>query len=81
MPFVRYLPGRRLPRRPRPFANQSGDCDGERRIRGGRTRLRTALYMPALVAVRHNPDLKAKYDRLLAAVLRSLLVLANALLA
>jgi transposase len=32
--------------------------------------------MPALVAIRHNADLKAKYT----AVMRKLLVLANALL-
>ena len=47
--------------------------------------------MPALVAVRHNPGLKAKFERLraagkphkvaLTAVMRSLLELANALLA
>ena len=46
--------------------------------------------MPALVAIRFNPDLKAKYDHLVAAgkekkvaitaVMRKLLVLANALL-
>jgi len=46
--------------------------------------------MPALVAIRFNPDLKAKYDQLVAAgkekkvaitaVMRKLLVLANALL-
>jgi transposase len=46
--------------------------------------------MPALVAIRHNADLKAKYDQLLAAgkekkvaitaIMRKLLVLANALL-
>ena len=46
--------------------------------------------MPALVAIRFNPDLKAKYNHLLAAgkekkvaitaVMRKLLVLANALL-
>lgn len=74
-----------------PFANQSGARDGKRRIRGGRARPRAALHMPALVAVRHNPGLKAKYDRLrtagkphkvaLTAVMRSLLELANALLA
>ena len=49
------------------------------------------VHMPALVAVRHNPDLKAKFERLraagkphkvaLTAVMRSLLELANALLA
>ena len=74
-----------------PFANQSGARDGKRHIRAGRARPRTALHMPALVAVRHNPGLKAKYDRLraagkphkvaLTAVMRSLLTLANALLA
>ena len=73
-----------------PFANQSGARDGKRHIRAGRARPRAALHMPALVAVRHNPDLKAKYDRLraagkphkvaLTAVMRSLLELANALL-
>ena len=74
-----------------PFANQSGARDGKRRIRGGRARPRSALHMPALVAVRHNPGLKAKFERLraagkphkvaLTAVMRSLLELANALLA
>ena len=74
-----------------PFANQSGARDGKRSIRGGRARPRSALHMPALVAVRHNPDLKAKFERLraagkphkvaLTAVMRSLLELANALLA
>lgn len=47
-----------------------------------------AIFMPALVAIRHNADLKAKNDQLVAAgkekkvtitaVLRKLLVLANA---
>ena len=74
-----------------PFANQSGARDGKRSIRGGRARPRSALHMPALVAVRHNPGLKAKFERLraagkphkvaLTAVMRSLLELANALLA
>ena len=46
--------------------------------------------MPALVAIRFNPDLKAKYDQLIAAgkpaklaitaVMRKLVILANALL-
>ena len=74
-----------------PFANQSGARDGKRSIRAGRARPRSALYMPALVAAKHNPDLRAKFERLraagkphkvaLTAVMRSLLVLANALLA
>ena len=29
--------------------------------------LRTALYMPALVAIRHQPQVKAFYDKLIAA--------------
>lgn len=33
-------------------------------ISGGRTPLRDPLYMPALVAMRFNPDLKAKYTAL-----------------
>lgn len=52
--------------------------------------MRNAIFMPALVAIRFNPDLKAKYDHLVAAgkekkvaftaVMRRLLILANALL-
>ena len=52
--------------------------------------LRQAIYMPALVATRFNPDLKAKYNQLtnagkpakvaLTAVMRKLILLANALL-
>ena len=73
-----------------PVARQSGQWTGRAFIRGGRANLRQALYMPALVATRFNPDLKAKYDRLIAAgkpakkaitaVMRKLIVLANALL-
>jgi transposase len=46
--------------------------------------------MPALVTIRYNPDLKAKYDQLIAAgkppklavtaIMRKMIVLANALL-
>lgn len=73
-----------------PVARDSGRHHGRRFIRGGRAPLRQALYMPALVAVRFNADLKAKYDALrssgkppklaLTAVMRKLLILANALL-
>ena len=38
-----------------------------RSVWGGRTRLRAVLYMGALVASRHNPVLRAFYQRLLAA--------------
>ena len=42
----------------------SGTWRGKRMIRGGRTDVRTALYMPALVASRHNPQIRAFYQRL-----------------
>lgn len=73
-----------------PIARQSGRWTGRSFIRGGRAALRQALYMPALVAIRFNPDLKAKYQQLvtagkpaklaIAAIMRKLIVLANALL-
>lgn len=73
-----------------PVARQSGQWKGKSFIRGGRANVRQALYMPALVAARYNPDLKAKYTQLIAAgkpakvaitaVMRKLIVTANALL-
>lgn len=73
-----------------PVARQSGAWTGRAFIRGGRANVRQALSMPALVAIRFNPDLKAKYDQLKAAgkapkvaitaIMRKLIVLANALL-
>jgi transposase len=73
-----------------PISRSSGRWRGRAFIGGGRANLRRALYMPALVAVRHNPDMRATYERLLAAgkpkklalvaVMRKLIVLANALL-
>ena len=48
-------------------APDSGGKRGKRRIWGGRARVRAALYMGALVATRHNPVIKAFYERLLAA--------------
>lgn len=73
-----------------PQARDSGQHRGQRHIRGGRAILRQALYMPALVATRFNADMKAKYQALVAAgkpakvaitaVMRKLIILANALL-
>jgi len=73
-----------------PVARQSGSWTGHAFIRGGRANVRQALYMPALVAMRFNQDLKANYDRLKAAgkpskkaitaIMRKLIVLANALI-
>ena len=45
----------------------SGQVRGLRRIRGGRKRVRDALYMAAVTAARHNPRLKPLYACLRAA--------------
>ena len=50
-----------------PFHCDSGTLRGRRTIWGGRAPLRATLYMATLVAVRHNPVLKAFYERLVAA--------------
>jgi transposase len=73
-----------------PITRQSGKWQGKSSIRGGRSHLRQALYMPALVAARFNPDLKRCFDALVAAgkppkvaitaIMRKIIVLANALL-
>lgn len=74
-----------------PNTRQSGRWQGKARISGGRRALRQALYMPALSAVRHNPDMRRTFERLRAAgkppklaitaVMRKLVLLANTLLA
>ena len=73
-----------------PWTRQSGRWKGKSFIGGGRAGVRSALFMGALVAVRHNPALKAFYERLLAAgkekmvaliaVARKLLTILNAIL-
>lgn len=73
-----------------PIASDSGAMRGKRHIGGGRAHVRQAIYMPALVACRYNPDLKAKYNAMIklgkspkiaiTAIMRKLVVLANALL-
>ena len=73
-----------------PFADESGDRQGPRHIKGGRAHPRRALYWAALTATRRNPDLVRFYKRLiedgkkpkvaLIAVMRKLVVLANTLL-
>jgi transposase len=73
-----------------PMARESGNWRGKRSIRAGRAAFRQAIYMPALVATRFNPDFKTKYQAMIAAgkpakvaitaIMRKLVVLANALL-
>ena len=47
-----------------PYAKDSGRKRGVRRIRGGRSGPRTALYLAAMNGARFNPVLKAFYLRL-----------------
>ena len=73
-----------------PFTRQSGQWRGKSFIGGGRTSVRTILFMGAMVAKKHNPLLKAFFDRLVAAgkpkmvaliaVARKLLTILNAIL-
>ncbi len=48
-----------------PWTRQSGKWKGKSFIGGGRSPVRTALFMAALVSVRHNPVLKAFHQRLI----------------
>jgi len=73
-----------------PMTRQSGHWRGHAFIQGGRKPLRDALYMPALVAARFNPQLSAKYQTMINAgkpakvalvcLMRKLIELANALI-
>lgn len=73
-----------------PMTRESGQWKGKAFIQGGRHHLRRALYMPALVARKHNPELKEKYEKMIAngkppkvaltAIMRKLIELANALI-
>ena len=47
-----------------PMTNQSGKLDKKRPVRGGRSSVRSTLYMAALSAIQHNDKLKAFYKRL-----------------
>ena len=47
-----------------PIAQDSGRRRGQRCIQGGRAVVRCVLYMAALVASRHNPVIRAFYQRL-----------------
>ena len=72
-----------------PINHDSGQHQGKRRISGGRAHIRAALYMGAVVAMRHNPIIKDFYDRLvdrgkskklaLTACVRKMLVILNAM--
>ena len=73
-----------------PFNNDSGTRRGQRSIRGGRKRVRDALYVAAFSAARHDPRFIAFYKRLIdagkpaklatIAVARKLLTVLNAII-
>ena len=73
-----------------PFNRDSGTLRGKRTVWGGRARVRTALYMGALVASRFNPVIRDFYQRLLSAgkpkklaltaCMRKLLIILNSML-
>jgi len=73
-----------------PWTRQSGRWKGKSFIGGGRGKVRSALFMAALVASRHNPVLKAFRERLVAAgkpkivaivaTMRKLLTILNAII-
>jgi len=73
-----------------PFPDDSGKRQGKRYIRGGRAEVRCVLYMATLSAIKHNPPIKAMYERLTAAgkpfklamtaCMRKLLTILNALI-
>jgi len=75
-----------------PYDDDSGTQHGKRLIKGGRRKMRNLFYMPVLgAATRHNPVLKAHYQRLrargkepkvaLVACMRKLIVILNTMIA
>jgi transposase len=73
-----------------PFNHDSGKKRGKRMIRGGRSFVRSVLYMATIAATRFNPVIKSMYERLLkvgkqkkvaiVACMRKLLTILNAMI-
>lgn len=73
-----------------PFNRDSGRLRGKRRIRGGRARVRTVLFMAMLSAIQHNPVIRRTYRDLVArgkhkkvaltACMRKMIIFLNAML-
>lgn len=73
-----------------PMNRDSGKQRGKRRTGGGRSHLRAALFMPTLSAIRHNPMIRAYYQRLIksgkprmvavVACMRKILITLNAMI-
>jgi len=74
-----------------PINRDSGTYRGKRMTGGGRCHLRARLFMPTLVATRHNPTIRNFYQRLVAngkakmtaliAAMRKLLTILNVMIA
>jgi transposase len=72
-----------------PYACDSGTMRGRRRVYGARFEIRRTLYMATLTAAKHNPIIRAHYQRLgaagklkkvaLVACMRKLLTILNAM--
>jgi transposase len=72
-----------------PLARDSGPRRGSRAIWGGRSEVRRVIYMATVSATRHNPVIRAFYERLIAkgkppkvalvACMRKLLTILNAM--
>ena len=73
-----------------PLNRDSGTLRGRRTIWGGRSQIRSALYMAAVAGIRYNPSIRLVYERLvsagkpqkvaLVACMRKLLTIVNAML-
>jgi len=73
-----------------PTNRDSGTMRGKRTIGGGRVHIRNGLYMPTVVAQKHNPKICAFYKRLvesgkpkmvaLVAAMRKLLIILNVMI-
>ena len=73
-----------------PFNRDSGRLRGKRRIRGGRSSVRTILFMAMLTSIQHNPVIRSTYRRLLengkhkkvalTACMRKMITILNAML-
>jgi transposase len=72
-----------------PFSKDSGHHHGKRRIKGGRSGVRSVLYLGTMSAIRFNPVIRAHYQQLIqrgklgkvaiVACMRKLLVILNAM--
>jgi len=72
-----------------PYTKESGKYNGKSKIKGGRNKLRSILYMGVLSAIHHNIIIKKFYDRLkkrgkhhnvaMIACMRKLLCILNAM--